>query len=179
MHSRTQEVLDYLDTTRSELSNAVEEVPAGRRDERPGVDRWSVAQVLEHLNMIEGRVAQMISVRIGKARAGGLGAELETSSVVDSISRTRIADRSQPANAPEMLLPPATIDAATVWSILQQSRADLRNAFVQGDGLALSEVKHEHPVLGLINLYQWLIFVGAHEVRHAEQIREIGQQLGG
>jgi hypothetical protein len=30
--------------------------------------------------------------------------------------------------------------------------------------------KHTHPVLGELDLYQWLIFVGQHEGRHKKQI---------
>jgi hypothetical protein len=56
---------------------------------------------------------------------------------------------------------------------LQQSREKLRAALIGGEGLALSEVKHEHRALGVIDLYQWAIFVGAHEARHTAQVREI------
>lgn len=175
MHSRIQEVLEYLDTTRSDLGKAVEAVSAERREERPGPNRWSVAEVLEHLNIIEGRVAQMMAGRIAAAKAGGLAPELETSSILDSVNRAGITDRSQPVTAPEMLRPQSTADASSVWSALQRSRAGLRDAVLAGDGLALGEITHEHPVLGLINLYQWMIFVGSHEARHTAQIREIAE----
>jgi uncharacterized damage-inducible protein DinB len=179
MHPRIQEVLEYLDTTRSDLSQAVEAVPAARREERPGPDRWSVAEVLEHLRKTEGRIGRLVADKIAAARAGGLGAETDTSSVVDSINRERIGDRSRPATAPEMLRPQATGDASSVSAALEQTRAGLREAVLSGDGLALSEITQEHPVLGLINLYQWLIFVGSHEARHTAQIREIASEFGG
>ena len=76
-----------------------------------------------------------------------------------------------------MIQPQSAGDAASVWSALQQSRASLREAILAGDGLALSEVSQQHPVLGLINLYQWIIFVGSHETRHTAQVREIASEL--
>ena len=179
MHPRIKEVLEYLDTTRSELGRAVEDVSAARREERPAPDCWSVAEVLEHLAIIERRVVQMITGRIAAAKAAGLGPELETSSVLDSINRARVTDRSQRVTAPDMIQPRSGVDAASVWSALQQSRASLREAVLAGEGLALSEITHEHPVLGLINLYQWLIFLGSHEARHTAQIREIANEFGG
>lgn len=106
MHPRIQEVLEYLDSTRSDLSQAVEDVPATRREERPGPDRWSVAEVLEHLGKIERRIVRMVAGRIAEAKAAGLGPETETSPIIDSINRARIADRRQPVTAPEMLHPP-------------------------------------------------------------------------
>jgi hypothetical protein len=60
---------------------------------------------------------------------------------------------------------------------LEQTRAALRAAALAGDGLALGEVIQPHLVLGPINLYQWLLFVGGHEVRHTAQVREIAAAL--
>lgn len=177
MHPRIQEVLDYLDTTRSDVSKAVESVAPNRRNERLPGDRWSVAEVLDHLGILEARVAQLVSGRLAAARAAGLGPELETSSVLDTIDRERILDRSHRATAPDFVRPQADRDANAAWAALQQSRTELRAAVVANDGFALSEVKYEHPVLGLIDLYQWLIFVGAHEARHTDQIREIATEF--
>jgi hypothetical protein len=177
MHPRIQEVLEFLDTTRADVSNAVESVAPDHRDERPAGDRWSVAEVLEHLSILEARVAQLVSGRLAAARAAGLGPELETSSVLDTVDRARIRDRSHRATAPDFVRPQSTCDAVAAGTALQQSRADLRASVLANDGFALSEVTHEHPVLGLINLYQWLVFVGAHEARHADQIREIAGEL--
>lgn len=178
MHPRIEEVLEYLDTTRSELGKAVEAVPATRREERPATDRWSVAEVLEHLSIIESRIVQMIAGRIAAAKDAGLGPERETSPVLDSIDRAGIMNRSRRATAPEMVQPQSVADAASIWSALQQSRASLREAMLAADGLALGEVTQQHPVLGLINLYQWIIFVGSHEARHTAQIREISSEFG-
>lgn len=179
MHPRIQEVLDYLDTTRSDLGKAVADVAVTRREERPGPDRWSAAEVLGHLAIIERRIVKMVAARIAAARADGLGPELDTSSVLDSINRVRIIDRRKRVTAPEMVQPQATGDATSAWAALQQSRAGLREAVLAADGLALSEITQEHPVLGLINLYQWLIFVGSHEARHTAQIREIAGEFDG
>ncbi|MEO7237074.1 MAG: hypothetical protein ABIZ96_00505 [Gemmatimonadales bacterium] len=32
-----------------------------------------------------------------------------------------------------------------------------------------------YPTLGALNLYQWGLFVGQHEARHAEQLKDIGR----
>jgi len=177
MHPRLIEVLEYLDATRSDLSNAVEGVTPERRDERPAENRWSVAEVLEHLGIIEGKVVQLVSSRIAAARAEGLGPEPEASSVLDTIDRARIVDRTERHKAPDIVTPRSEIDARAAWSALEKSRADLRGALLAGDGLALSEIKQHHPVLGLINLYQWIVFIGSHEARHTAQVREIAEEL--
>lgn len=173
MHPRIQEVLEYLDATRSELGRAMEAISPPRREERPAPDRWSVAEVLDHLTLVESRISRVMSSKIGAAKAEGLGPEIETSSILDSINRARITDRSRRVTAPEPINPKSQCNSASAWSALQQSRAELRAVVLAADGLALGEVMHPHPVLGVINLYQWIVFVGSHEARHTDQIREI------
>jgi uncharacterized damage-inducible protein DinB len=177
MHPRLEEVLNYLDSERSQLFEAVKSVPTELRDQPPGPDRWSVAQVLQHLIIIEKRIGMGLTKWIGDAVAGGLGPELETSSVLNSLDLALIADRSRPRNAPEEVRPDGNLDAASAWTALEQTRAALRAGVLPGDGLALGEVIQPHPVLGPINLYQWLLFVGSHEVRHTGQVREIASKF--
>jgi len=177
MHSRIAEALDYLDTERADLLTAVELVPGELRERAPATDRWSVAQVLQHLTIIESRIVPLIHKLVTGARAAGLGPELETSSILNTRHAAKIADRSFRVTAPEETVPPSDVSAVVAWKALEESRKALREAVVSGDGLALSEVKYPHPVLGEINLYQWILFVGSHEVRHTAQVREIAEQF--
>ena len=177
MHPRLEEVLNYLDSQRTALSEAVALVPTELRDQQPGSDRWSVAQVLQHLVIIEKRIGMGVTNWVGDALARGLGPELETSSVLNSLDLALIADRSRRRNAPEEVRPNGDLDAASAWTALEQTRAALRSGVLPGDGLALGEVIQTHPVLGPINLYQWLLFVAGHEARHTAQVREIAAEF--
>src|ERR1700730_15356213 len=120
MHPRTEEVINYLDSERSELRQAVELVPPELRDQSPGTDRWSVAQVLQHLAIIEKRIGRGMTKWIADASAGGLGPEIETSSILNSLPLQLIADRSQPRSAPQEVRPSGDIDAASAWAALEQ-----------------------------------------------------------
>lgn len=71
------------------------------------------------------------------------------------------------------------MDATTALARLEKSRTNLRELVVSHDGLSLGAVSFPHPVLGVIDGYQWFWFIGTHEARHASQIREIGEQLAG
>jgi hypothetical protein len=177
MHSRSEEVLNYLDKTRDELRAAVDSVPSHARNTKPAADRWSVAQVLDHLAIVHRRVATLISKSIAEAQAAGLGPETSTSPVLNTIPAERILDRSRKVQAPEAIVPRSDVDAETAWSELAEAQEKLRAAFLTGDGLALEQVIQPHPVLGPINMYQWTLFNGSHEARHTLQIREIGATL--
>jgi hypothetical protein len=177
MHPRIEEVINYLDSERATLGAAVQSVPAELRDTQPASDRWSVAQVLEHLGIIEKRVGLSMTKWVEEARNSSLEPEADTSSVMNSLPRQLIIDRSKPRTAPEEVRPPGDIDAATAWDVLENARETLRSAFLSGDGLALSKVVQPHIVLGPINLYQWMLFVGSHEERHTAQIKEIAEHF--
>src|SRR5437588_458079 len=130
MHPRIEEILNYLDTERSALRDAIELVPIDQREQAPGTDRWSVAQVLQHLVMIEKRIGRGLTKWVADAQAGGLGPETETSSVMNSLPLQLIADRSQRRSAPEEVRPQGNIDAKSAWAAVERSRETLRSAFL-------------------------------------------------
>jgi len=82
-------------------------------------------------------------------------------------------DRTRPIMSSESARPTGTLDAEAAWSALEHVHAKLVQTVRGSDGLALGTIAVPHPVLGPINLYQWISFVGGHEARHAAQIAEL------
>jgi hypothetical protein len=173
MHPRTEELLNFLLTSQIRLREAVDAVPPVRRNAPPRDGRWSVGQVLEHLALTERGIARLLAKRTAEARAAGLGADRETSSILWSLDVARVMDRRQPLDAPSRIQPSPDVTADEAWRRLQEVNGELRQAVAATDGLAMGELVFPHPFLGPLNLYQWAIFAGAHELRHAQQIREI------
>lgn len=172
MHPRLAELLDYLDAQRAAVLDAAAALPAERWSIRPAPDRWSVSEVCWHLQRVERGVAKLIAKRTAEARAAGHPDEKENGSVLGALDGRGVADRRVRIEAPSFISPTETPDAAFVQRELDESRASLRAAVAQADGLALGSITHPHPVLGEIDLYQWILFVGQHEARHAGQINE-------
>jgi hypothetical protein len=174
MHPRTEELLSFLQTSQIRLQEAVEAVPQAVRD-RTSVDgRWTVAQVVEHLALTETGIARLIRKRVADARAAGLGPEAEISSVLWSLDVARVLDRGERIDAPERIRP-AAVSFDDAWSRFLAAHADVRDAVAGTDGMAIGDISYPHPSMGTLNLYQWIIFVGAHEMRHSAQIREAGR----
>ncbi len=177
MHPRISEVLSFLDTRHRELALAVAAVPPARQVERPSADAWSVADVLGHLAVVEELITGVLRTRIAAAREKGLGPEPDTSPIIPTVDIDRVVDRTRRITAaPEWLGPPGT-DGATAWARLESAHAALREVITEADGLSLCNVGARNPLLGPLNAYQWVVFMGAHEARHTEQIREIGAAL--
>lgn len=177
MHARIEQVLRYLDETLVELRQAVDSVPPDLREQRPGVDRWSAAEVVEHLSLVETRIAQMADAQIAAGRERGLGPETSAASALEAFDADTLMDRNRRVVASASAQPRQGLDMTAAWSALEDARAAVRQAVLSGDGLALGELVVPHSVLGHVNLYHWIAFVGAHELRHAAQIREVASQL--
>jgi len=69
------------------------------------------------------------------------------------------------------------MDSIAALTALEKSRLALRDLVTAYDGVNLGAFTHPHPVLGVIDGYQWIAFLGWHEARHTLQIREAGEQL--
>jgi hypothetical protein len=177
MHPRISELADFLDRQRSAVLAAAEALPRERWTERPAPGRWSVADVAEHLYRVERGVARLVAKRVAEARAVGHPLETESSSVLGALDGRNVDDRSKPRIAPEQVSPVETPAPDVALRQLEESRAALSSAIADADGLALGSIRHTHPVLGEVDLYQWILFVGLHEARHVPQITEIAAGL--
>ena len=177
LHPRIKEVHDYLVSANMHLHDAVEPIPVELRDTPPGPDRWSVAHVLEHLAIVETRIAQLIVKRTAEGRAAGVGAEREETTTLWTLDVMRILDRRQQIEAPETVRPTKGLKSADAMTALAAAQTEVRAAMIAANGLALGEIVAPNRVFGPLNLYQWGAFAAAHEMRHALQIREIGEQL--
>jgi AcrR family transcriptional regulator len=179
MHPRLAELVDYATVQRRVLFDAVSAVPDPFRDQRLHAGLWSIAEVLEHLHRVESGVARLLVKTIERGRQRGVPEERETGSLLHRLDAYDLTRRSRYLSAPEPVVPRGTYTAAQALEALVLSRETLLEAIRSGDGLALDELKFPHPLLGSLDMYQWILFVGQHEGRHAAQIAEIGRMSPG
>lgn len=176
MHPRIREIIDHLDASHRELREAFDEVPVPLRERRPSPDCWSVTEIVDHLAVVEERVAGLLAGALADVSA--LGEERDTTPVLPTLPVDQIASRAQKFTASEPSQPKGR-DAAAAWAALEEQRGRLRDTILAADGRALGEIRLPHPRLGELNAYQWVLFAGAHERRHAAQMREIAEALRG
>jgi hypothetical protein len=170
MHPRLTELLDYVDKQTEVLRSAYESVPPEQRAVRGVPGRWSPAEVVQHLAMVEGRLAQRLGQLIEQARA--LPPETETTSALTRQSTAGVLDRTARFVTSETM-EPRDADPDRVWDELMAARRESVRVIQTGDGLALGAVSAPHPRLGAFTGYEWIAFIGSHMARHADQIREM------
>ena len=176
MHPRTEELLAYLDKERAALRTAFDSIPAALAERAPAPDSWSATQCIEHLAIVGELIAMRINKHVGDAKANGLARESEVDPILPRTNVDMVLDRKTRLTAPDPIQPTG-VSAAAAWAAIEHAGASMREAVKAADGYALGAVSWPHPRFGPLTGYQWIAFSGAHEARHAAQIREIAEQL--
>ena len=138
---------------------------------KPAPDRWSVAEVSEHIALSESMIFGFVQ---GKIMAGPATPEKRAEvKVTDEIILQKVPDRSHKAQAPEFLKPSGK------WA----NRDEVTKAFEDARKATMDYVKTTqddlrdhfgpHPLLGTMDAYQWILLISAHSERHTKQIEEV------
>jgi hypothetical protein len=177
MHQHLIDVLATLDASRLALRDSMAAIPAAVRGVRPGPDRWSPVDIVEHLSLVETRFSAVVGAKIAEALDAGLAPESRPREPLPERIRTLLADRTGKRTAPEAAVPSGVMNEATAWAAADKARAGFRAVVLNADGRALGTVIHEHPFFGPLNVYQWVELLAAHEMRHVAQVREAAAHL--
>ena len=160
--------MDENEKTRAELMKAIGDLTDDQLNEHPEEGRWSIIQVAEHLLLMEMAVAKGIVSSLkgpGSKPSGAKPIHLA-------------ADRSVKVAAPAYLVPSDEyLKLEDVRERLARSRESLAKALSGADEAELAAKSFLHPVFGSLSLNQWAEFVGYHERRHIQQIKELKGKL--
>jgi hypothetical protein len=143
---------------------------------KPAPDRWSVAEVAEHITLAEGMLRGVVTDQVMKAPApADLLAKTQGK---DALVLQAITDRSKKAQAPEQLVPKHTFanEAATVTAF-KASRAQTL-ALAKDVSRDLRSYAMNSQVLNELDACQWVLFLSAHTERHTKQIEEVKATAG-
>jgi hypothetical protein len=170
MHPRLAGIAAHLEDTRSRVVAAALTLTPEDSARRPSPDAWSVDEILTHLGLVEPGVAKRIAKSVRLAKEAGLARETSEEPVLHFLDGRRIETGETKQVAPEFVDPKQILPQAGALAALARSREALNAALAEADGWALAEVVAPHPVLGPLNMYEWLIFLGQHERRHLAQL---------
>ncbi len=163
--------MSHLHASRKLFLNAVAGLSEAQWKFKPAPDRWSIAECAEHIALTEDAIFQLVTEKILKSPpAAGLPRATRAD---DEQLIHRLKDRSQRAQAPELLRPSGRWPSReSLIEHFKQSR-DRTIAFVEATQEDLRAHVAPHPVREHMDAYQWLLLLAAHAERHTAQIEEI------
>jgi len=162
-------LLKNLADSRERLLGAVQGLSREQLHYRPAPGRWTVAECVEHIAMVEGRVLGLIQKTLSDGPAPGKRSAMEGR---DSALSEDVAGRVTRFQAPEYLVPRGQWPDEQLLKEFEAARQRTRE-FASTTDADLRKHFYAHPVLGELDLYQWLLLIGAHCDRHRAQSEEV------
>ncbi|MEK6279061.1 MAG: DinB family protein [Acidobacteriota bacterium] len=163
--------LKRLDSVHEKLLQTVTPLDPELFSRRPSDTEWSVAEIVQHLSLVEERVVMELEKAIAREpqRVGLVRRFLPTSIVSFRLLRVKAPKGMNPITVPEKELAIQNLDRA---------RRDLK-ALCDTHGVdRFRNLIFKHPFLGDIDGVATISFVGYHERRHYKQIREVLKKVG-
>jgi uncharacterized damage-inducible protein DinB len=163
--------MQKLDRSRRELLRAADLVSAGHWQTPPSEGRWCAGAVIGHLTMVERYVlssADRLSQQEPKKWPFYRRFHLPF-----TIIEKRLIKRK----APKRVDPEVIGGKEEMLAEFREGRERTLAFLEETKGRDLTEYRWPHPFIGTLNVYEWLLFLGSHEVRHTKQMREIVDAL--
>lgn len=136
----------------------------------PAPGRWAIADIVDHLARSEDAVFQLVTAQLLQTPA--VPPE-RRSTLKDLAVILAVQNRQVRFQAAELVRPTRS------WT----DPADLLREFGARRGATINFLTNttddlrgrvaDHPVLGVIDAYQWFLFLGAHTLRHVDQLLEV------
>jgi hypothetical protein len=157
----------YLGETQHALLRETDRLSEAQWNFQPAPDRWSIAEILEHVAIVSHRVEEILA-RLPQAPAPASDRDQKAiDEAIVKATETVITKFQAPSIiAPTgRWLPASSIDhlrdSCAATDALLQSASDLRGHVIS------------HPVVGPLDGYQWILIAAAHLARHTKQILEV------
>jgi uncharacterized damage-inducible protein DinB len=168
-------VVEHLAHSRERLVLTVDGLSAEQRNFRPAKDRWSIADCIEHITVVESGALRGIQKALQSQPEPERQSEVRGK---EQLIMEKVPARKRRVQGPAEVMPQgrwpdfdellrqfeATRERSVRFSAVTQ--ADLRNHFFP------------HPFLGLLDCYQWLLLLAAHCERHVRQMEEVKADPG-
>jgi len=160
--------LQYLETTRKNVLEATKGLSEAQWNFKPAPDRWSVAQVMEHIAAAEDFIRGLIKEKVMMAPAGEPGRDVKKT---DDGVLAMVPDRTNKVQAPEPLVPTNRFGSpdGSIRHFLE-SRTTTEDFLKTATGLR--DHVTDSP-MGKLDGYEFVLLIAAHSERHTKQINEV------
>src|SRR6476620_6600935 len=130
----------------------------------PDDGKWCVAEIVEHVSLVDEKMAVICSKLLEKAKAAGVPGDGKV--VISEDFAQKIAELgSMKLEAPEIVRPAGASIAESLSKMDENQKIfdRLLPLFASLDG---SSHKFAHPYFGELSAQEWLALRGGHEARH-------------
>jgi len=165
-----ERALQYLESTKRGVLDATKGLSDAQWNFKPAPDRWSVAEVMEHLAAAEDMLRGMTQEQVMKSPAVAARDADETKKADEGVL-AMVPDRSHKLQAPEPLKPTNRFGSPTA----------AQKHFVESRGTTEAYLKNTPGLrahlgdspMGKLDGYEFVLLIAAHSERHTKQMLEV------
>jgi hypothetical protein len=158
-----ERAIKQLDQTRERLLSSIQGLTPGQLLYKPEPGRWSVAETIEHVIVVEERLVGAIERVLQKPVDFTKQHSIEDSELIRQAGTV-----VEPIQGPAQTLPGSRWPAEELAERFETARRRTRH-FTEATNEDLRHHFFEHPLFGDLDCYQWLLLIGAHCSRHTAQ----------
>jgi uncharacterized damage-inducible protein DinB len=160
--------LQYLESTKKNILEATKGLSEAQWNFKAAPDRWSVAQVMEHIAATEDFLRTMTKEKVMVAPAGEPGRDVKKT---DEAVLAMVPDRTNKVQAAEPLRPTNRFGSPE-----ESLKHFVESRAMTEDFLKTTAGLRDHVTdspLGKLDGYEFVLFIAAHSERHTKQINEV------
>jgi hypothetical protein len=167
---------EYLQRSRNRVLTVTEGLSEAQLRFKPAPDRWSIAENLEHVVIVQERILGPVREQLHQAAPLPPGTDRRQ---IEAIVLERVPDRSMKAKAP------APIEPTGSWTLAETLERYTRNSRQLVEWLESRPDLREHALesaplkfltngaFTMMDGYQLILTAAGHEERHVRQIEEV------
>jgi DinB family protein len=160
----------HLIDTKAYLLNAVKGLSAAQLNFKASPERWSILECVEHITNTETLAFEGTMESVKNPINSEKRNEVK---FTDEQLINAVLDRSVKVKAPEVIQPKGKYTTLESALDVFNAQRDKTIEYIKSTPDDLRNHLKPHPALGMLDGYQWLLLIGAHQKRHTLQIEEV------
>lgn len=143
---------------------------------RPADEEWTIAEVVEHVAIVEDGITKICGRLLAKAQSesrGGDGSAQLSEKFLSGIATSG----GMKLEAPERVRPTGTKTISETLEKFKENRSNLETLRPLFENFSSSQDTFPHPAFGDMTACDWLALLGGHELRHLKQMRRIRAKI--
>lgn len=178
LSKKMQELTDAISRSRQSLLRHVDGLSDAQLSYKPDEGEWSLNDILHHLALTDEANGKLTSRALKHAHEKNVPPDPTPDESVLNCLDAAVASLNTRAQAPDFVRPQSHLPAPDSLARLAASRERMLQSIEQLCVYDLTQLKYPHPVLGDLDMYQWILIAGGHEGRHVGQIKRIKAESG-
>ena len=166
------EVYEKNDAVGRKLTAFIESLDDATVCRLPDGEKWTIANVVEHVSLVESNMIKICSKLLGKAEAENMLADGNIAAS-DTFKEKAIEIATMKLEAPQFVQPTCEATLQQSMEKFSENREKLYELKSQFEKFDSNGHRFPHPFLGDLSAGEWLMLIGGHKLRHLKQIEKL------